>query len=246
MCIASMRMVGAVSPSLRFVFSFSCILHIHPLLLKLPAYPPPSCTLLLGRISQPVLCPRLVNMRLVERFWATITYVVTFLTLSPVGGPGNGEQTPLLSTSDGYKGPIFKPPGGRLTGPGSDFLCDYSNMPGWQDCSALDNRCWLRNPTTGQVFNISTNYESIAPIGITRHYELNITESWINADGMNFTYAKIFNGMYPGPWIQACWGDTLNITVRNRMKTNGTSIHWHGIRQNLTMFASLSFKSMLP
>ncbi|KAF9763604.1 hypothetical protein IL306_003049, partial [Fusarium sp. DS 682] len=47
--------------------------------------------------------------------------------------------------------------------------------------------------------------------------------------------AKLFNGQYPGPWLEACWGDTLNITVINSMKQNGTSIHWHGIRQNQTM-----------
>ncbi|KAK5148967.1 hypothetical protein LTR04_000259, partial [Oleoguttula sp. CCFEE 6159] len=27
------------------------------------------------------------------------------------------------------------------------------------------------------------------------------------------------------------WGDTLSITVKNSMQDNGTSIHWHGIRQ---------------
>lgn len=30
-------------------------------------------------------------------------------------------------------------------------------------------------------------------------------------------------------------GQTLNITVVNNLKENGTSIHWHGIRQNGTM-----------
>jgi FtsP/CotA-like multicopper oxidase with cupredoxin domain len=39
------------------------------------------------------------------------------------------------------------------------------------------------------------------------------------------------NGQIPGPTIEANWGDTLKITVKNNMKDNGTSIHWHGIRQ---------------
>jgi hypothetical protein len=147
-------------------------------------------------------------------FWTSITYVLSFLTLSPFEGPSGEEQAPLLPSSDrhhGYrKGPIFKPPGGRPRGPGSEFTCDYSNMPGWSNCSSPENRgCWLKNDTTGAEFNISTNYEDTnqTPIGITRKYVLNITDSWINADGLNFTEAKIFNGMYPGPWIQACWGD---------------------------------------
>lgn len=32
------------------------------------------------------------------------------------------------------------------------------------------------------------------------------------------------------PWIEACWGDWLEITVENHLKHNGTTIHWHGAR----------------
>jgi FtsP/CotA-like multicopper oxidase with cupredoxin domain len=42
---------------------------------------------------------------------------------------------------------------------------------------------------------------------------------------------QVFNGQYPGPEIVADWGDTLQITVKNSLKDNGTSIHWHGFRQ---------------
>ena len=41
----------------------------------------------------------------------------------------------------------------------------------------------------------------------------------------------VFNGQYPGPTIEADWGDTLSITVKNSLQYNGTSIHWHGLRQ---------------
>ncbi len=40
-----------------------------------------------------------------------------------------------------------------------------------------------------------------------------------------------FNGTVPGPAIIADWGDNLIIHVTNSMENNGTSIHWHGIRQ---------------
>ena len=40
----------------------------------------------------------------------------------------------------------------------------------------------------------------------------------------------MFNHIYPGPWIEACWGDTLNITVENNLRYNGTTIHWHGVQ----------------
>jgi len=32
-------------------------------------------------------------------------------------------------------------------------------------------------------------------------------------------------------YTQACWGDEVVIHVTNNMKENGTTIHWHGIRQ---------------
>ena len=31
--------------------------------------------------------------------------------------------------------------------------------------------------------------------------------------------------------VQACWGDQVEITVHNNLRFNGTTIHWHGIRQ---------------
>lgn len=41
----------------------------------------------------------------------------------------------------------------------------------------------------------------------------------------------VFNDQYPGPVITADWGDTLRITVKNSLSTNGTSIHWYGFHQ---------------
>lgn len=41
----------------------------------------------------------------------------------------------------------------------------------------------------------------------------------------------VFNGQYPGPAIVANWGDTVEVTVVNNLPDNGTSIHWHGLRQ---------------
>jgi len=35
--------------------------------------------------------------------------------------------------------------------------------------------------------------------------------------------------------IDNAQGDTLKIHVTNRLTTDGTGIHWHGIRQNYTV-----------
>ncbi|EXA36854.1 hypothetical protein FOQG_09814 [Fusarium oxysporum f. sp. raphani 54005] len=175
-------------------------------------------------------------MALIERVWHACVSIVAWLTMWPTS-PSTSYQHPLRPNhphthiedpSPGF--PIFNPPPGD-----HEFLCEYPEMTGFVQCSIAENReCWLRHPD-GREFNIHTNYENFAPKGIMRHYTLNVTESWYNADGQNFTEAKLFNGEYPGPWLEACWGDTFNITVINSMKRNGTSIHWHGIRQNQTM-----------
>lgn len=145
-------------------------------------------------------------------------------------------------------GPIFAPPGRNLGDDGSGFKCDYSAMTGWKECSDSSNRgCWLQNPNSGASFHVNTDYEANVPIGITREYSINVGPQSINLDGMEFPAGKVFRdsskppgeGTYPGPWIQACWGDTVQVTVTvdNQTDTwlNGTAVHWHGIRQWLTM-----------
>ncbi|KAI3396978.1 hypothetical protein diail_11378 [Diaporthe ilicicola] len=196
-------------------------------------------------------------MHLTERFWVALAEVVAWISPSnfdPFNEFG-GLQRPLLDPlewpvgpstidtgaytstkphiGDGKPGdPIFKPPTGRPED--TQFRCDYRAMRGWRPCSTPSNReCWLRHPD-GRELNIMTDYEKEAPIGVHRNYTLVVNDGWINADGRNFTEAKLFNNTYPGPWIQACWGDTVNVKIINKMKHNGTSIHWHGIRQNQT------------
>ncbi|KAJ1336154.1 L-ascorbate oxidase [Microdochium nivale] len=177
-------------------------------------------------------------MRLFERFWATVTYVMSFLTFSPFSQDGilqhplGGQlhdadyNHPAVFTPDH---PKFRPPGAPESG--VKFTCDYRKMKDWYFCSTSTNRgCWLRHPD-GREFNIKSNYEIETPIGIDRHYNLDVTDSWLNPDGVNSTEAKLFNKVYPGPWIEACWGDRIIINVTNNMKHNGTSIHWHGLRQ---------------
>ncbi|KAI1339404.1 multicopper oxidase-domain-containing protein [Xylariaceae sp. FL0016] len=186
-------------------------------------------------------------MRFFDFVCEAATTVVSWLSLSPVG-PEAAAQYPLGRLPDlihsasppspipttAQDHPVFRPPSTPRDGRDSDFVCDYTEMVDWYDCSSPSNReCWLRHPD-GREFNIHTNYETAAPIGIQRNYTLVVNDGNVNLDGMNFTDAKLFNDTYPGPWLQACWGDTINVKVINNMKWNGTSIHWHGIRQNQT------------
>ena len=54
----------------------------------------------------------------------------------------------------------------------------------------------------------------------------------------------LVNGQFPGPMIEANWGDTINVTVNNAIEsatedgisydTEGTALHWHGLLQKET------------
>ncbi|SLM40963.1 Multicopper oxidase, type 3 [Lasallia pustulata] len=80
-------------------------------------------------------------------------------------------------------------------------------------------------------YNIHTDYEKVIPEGIEREYWLYVQDLEIAPDGFRRPRGKVFNGTYPGPLIEACWGDTITIHVTNRLTDNGTTVHWHGIRQ---------------
>ena len=89
--------------------------------------------------------------------------------------------------------------------------------------------CW------GNGFSIATNYDSTWPnTGKVVRYNLEVTNTTMNLDGGRVRPIYAINGQYPGPTIRASWGDTLQITVKNSLTTNGTSIHWHGLRQYKT------------
>jgi FtsP/CotA-like multicopper oxidase with cupredoxin domain len=65
---------------------------------------------------------------------------------------------------------------------------------------------------------------------LTLQYNWVITNTTMSPDGTS-RQMMVVNGQYPGPAIYADWGDTIQVTVQNNLQDNGTSIHWHGIRQ---------------
>jgi laccase len=85
--------------------------------------------------------------------------------------------------------------------------------------------CW------DATFSIDTDFDSNFPTtGVTVHYDWTITNVTMAPDGVPRAVFAI-NGQYPGPAINANWGDYISITVKNQLPNNGTSIHWHGLRQ---------------
>ncbi len=94
-----------------------------------------------------------------------------------------------------------------------------------QSCenSPSNRSCWGN-------YDIGTDYYSTIPDGKDVEVWLYAQQGPCAPDGYNRT-CMTFNGTIPGPAIIADWGDTLTIHVVNNMVTQGTAIHWHGMRQ---------------
>lgn len=126
--------------------------------------------------------------------------------------------------------------------PAFPLTCQYPAMKGYQSCNGPYSRsCWLKKPSSPQPlfsdFNIETPYEEKWPTGVHREFWINVSDHTISPDGYLKPEGKVINNTYPGPLIEACWGDDITIHVTNFVKTNGTTIHWHGVRQLHTVEA---------
>lgn len=85
-------------------------------------------------------------------------------------------------------------------------------------------------------YNIHTDYTTVVPnTGVTREYWLSIDVVTVSPDGVP-RFAMAVNGTIPGPTLYADWGDEVIVHVTNHLDSskNGTSIHWHGMRQHYT------------
>nr|ACR16059.1 laccase 2 [Monilia sp. M5-3] len=79
-------------------------------------------------------------------------------------------------------------------------------------------------------YDILTDYYTTWPnTGRTVEYTWRVTNQTMALDGKERIVLAV-NGQYPGPAIEANWGDNIVVHVYNDLQHNGTSIHWHGVR----------------
>ena len=111
---------------------------------------------------------------------------------------------------------------GTLQAPTLPFFLDQNsnanNFP-WGSRTAQNTNPYTQSPTTGRV----------------RSYDFTIKRGTIAPDG----YQKdvmLINGQFPGPTIEANWGDTIEVNVHNEITgpEEGTALHWHGLLQTDT------------
>ncbi|KAI5360948.1 Putative multicopper oxidase, type 1, cupredoxin [Septoria linicola] len=71
--------------------------------------------------------------------------------------------------------------------------------------------------------------------GVTRYYNLEISRQTFAPDGIPVPMIVV-NGQFPGPLLEANWGDMIEVTVKNSIEepAEGTALHWHGLLQKKT------------
>lgn len=80
----------------------------------------------------------------------------------------------------------------------------------------LTRACWSNG------YSIATDFDQKHPTtGNTVTYDLQITNGTCNPDGGASRVCFLINGQYPGPLIQANWGDTVVVKVTNNLQSNG-------------------------
>ncbi|KAF2488415.1 hypothetical protein BU16DRAFT_226331 [Lophium mytilinum] len=132
-------------------------------------------------------------------------------------------------------------------------LIGYPHLPGSLPCSGEATSTLPPFPTaTGTASSVATGTgtvsagTSVTPsstpasacgkmpdTGVTRSYDFHVSYQTIAPDGVKKN-GLVVNGQYPGPLVEANWGDFIEVKVTNDLPNEGTAIHFHGLTQKDT------------
>ncbi|KAL2401490.1 oxidoreductase ptaK [Exophiala dermatitidis] len=155
----------------------------------------------------------------------------------PQGGRGGAPRFPRFLGLPGYGGGVYAGSNncnshdcngdrgnGETTNPGPQFAGGQGGGPRtfpWGSRTATNTDPYNDPPKTGVVrkYNFVIERSVMAPDGVERD-------------------VIVINGQFPGPTIEANWGDTIEVTVVNAITgpREGTSLHWHGLLQKGTPY----------
>jgi len=92
-------------------------------------------------------------------------------------------------------------------------------------------------PWANKTANNTNPYLSPPNTGVIRKYDFTVQRGKAAPDGY-LRDVILVNGQFPGPLIEANWGDTIQVTVHNKIvgPEEGTALHWHGILQKTSQW----------
>lgn len=114
-------------------------------------------------------------------------------------------------------------------------LTGVDGIVSWGAKSVGNYNPYLNDFDSGKYRPSSDQYSCMLIVPIGRQgpsYTFNIARGFISPDGVNKS-SILINNAFPGPTIEANWGDTITVKVCNHITgpEEGTSLHWHGILQ---------------
>ncbi|KAF2875606.1 Cupredoxin [Massariosphaeria phaeospora] len=154
------------------------------------------------------------------------------------GGSQWGEiDCPRLPINGLPGGPSYPPPGTTSTRiapypTASAPLSKSSNATG-TTASTYYNRTSISSGTSTGLSTPAPDCPQMPDTGVTRTYDLRVAYQTIAPDGV-IRNGLTFNGQFPGPLIEANWGDWILFKITNDLTDEGTTIHAHGLLQKET------------
>ncbi|EXU94634.1 multicopper oxidase [Metarhizium robertsii] len=115
------------------------------------------------------------------------------------------------------------------TAPTPDVTPTYPRLPMFLPDGSSTNSSGV---PWGDMNLMTNNYVENPKTGVVRSYDFTVSRGLVSADG-HPTGVILVNGQFPGPLIEANWGDTIQVTVHNNIfgPEEGVSFHWHGLPQ---------------
>ena len=105
-------------------------------------------------------------------------------------------------------------------------------FPPFLGSSASGSRFSGTSPWGNRTAKGTNPYHSAPSTGVVRSYTFTVARGTMAPDGVE-REVLVVNDAFPGPTIEANWGDTVEVTVVNAITgpEEGTALHWHGLLQ---------------
>lgn len=148
------------------------------------------------------------------------------------------STTSAASQATGYYSPAFIPAGDGLQPALSQSQTNGDSAWGTLNASALPVFLNTSGGVSSHGFpwgsataNNTDQYTYTPNTNVTRKYVFTVSSGTIAPDGVEKS-AILINGAFPGPLIEANWGDMIEVEVTNNLTTEGTSMHWYVITKH--------------
>jgi hypothetical protein len=128
-------------------------------------------------------------------------------------------------------------------------------LPGLSQTHGKDSHSKLRDPDALRPMIKLHPEDHIFRAPTTQHLDWVVTSNYLRPDGVlkrvycingedlfpchhrNLLADRYMTGLFPGPTIEARSGDTLVISLINRLEDESISIHWHGLHVKSLFFS---------